>query len=580
MVAASRETIPDTPWNQKLRNAVAKAFADAVLQFWDESDPLRYHWMHYLPSAHVEDFWELLYEEIIDSLRYLEILESMEGGSLKRAADLRTLPLEFLHDEEPLLPDLDDDVYLSGNYDEHAVVKLQDLGLRDLLGEEMLDRVEADLKKGEDSRIRSTDLGETWHTSFIELLEWALEDGSLEARIKTIKILPLSSGKWVAPRSAKAGNEIYFPHIEDDPVSPLIPIGLGLRTLHPAACVVTERASFYTALGVGHTAPELLVQKVFDANSEALALNTSEYVVHFEILYWLGPDLAPVRPESLLGVSHHKSTLGTQSLYFRSDQPYHTEKLLEFTNTSSVTACEEFDFGFLNSKYMKSQVSKQFKHGKSWKEWLRTVAGVRDYPKLTYWKDPRSMNPVLEAIIRDNPSQLVGLLGAHWQDYESCVTPGITRKLREAKVPCQNGEVHELRQTFLPTEKTTSKSRDFGVQPQIRFLAMGERENVVNYRDWVFLKQFGVCCKTNLTFHFETLRALKKSEVDEESGIPAPVKLYVSLGDIAQLKQKQRVQVSYRLMPSDWFFVDEFAGLLQERRFDLSPRCKLLDTFR
>ena len=539
-MAASRETIPDKPWNEKLRNGVVDAFVEAVREVFNEDVHLRYDWMHYLPIAHLEDFWGPLSAALLGSLRDLNIVEPYAGGGLKRVSNLRTLPSDFLHDGKPLLPDLYENIYLSDKYDAHAVAALRDLGLRNLSRTEMLDRVEADLEKGENSHIRSTELEDSWHTAFLELLEYVWDGKVSETRIRGCDILPLSTGEWVAPCTAKSGDQIYFPHVDDANDSPLIPEGLGIRTLDPVACVVAGRASFYRALGVEDVPTELVVERVLETNKSTDPLLTvQDYVAQFEVLYWFASDLTSVSPECLTGMSHFNWLLPTSALYFRSDQQYHAEKLLEFMDTSL-----DCGYDFLNDAYLQSTVSNQFRHGKSWRNWLETVAGIREYPDLTDAMNKQLLNEAIADIISYKPSKLVGLLGAYWQDYESRLTPGIQTTLMEAKVPCQNGELREMQGTFLPTEETISKSNEFGVRHLVPFLAIGESNSVVEWKDWFFLERFGVCCSTDSRFHFESLRALKKSTVSEDCSVSAPVKLYASLGAIAQLKDKQRLQVS------------------------------------
>ena len=77
---ASREDIVHSPRNFAIRDGVAEAFRDAVVQFCQQPNDIRFQWIKYLPVATISDsFWVNLLPEIIANLKFAPILLSRSG---------------------------------------------------------------------------------------------------------------------------------------------------------------------------------------------------------------------------------------------------------------------------------------------------------------------------------------------------------------------------------------------------------------------------------------------------------------------------------------------------------------------
>ena len=179
-------------------------------------------------------------------------------------------------------------------------------------------------------------------------------------------------------------------------------------------------------------------------------------------------------------------------------------------------------------------MSTRFYDKRSWEGWLEEVAGVRYYPHLYEdAKHPSSLNLVLEAVLRDNPSQFVPTLQAHWMSsYKATCrgNPDLRRSVEKCKVLCRNRERHELRKTFLPTPTLILESRRFGVESQIPLLRLGEGEDALGHKDWSFLGHFGVASELNLTFYFAVLVALQGPRRTNECDVGMLTDLYKKIG--------------------------------------------------
>ena len=363
--------------------------------------------MRYLPTSQIEAFWEPLYSEIKELLAHCKILRSMKGRPLRLPSKLRILPMEFLHDNEPLFQDLENDIYLSKAYTNADIEMLKDLGLDTMSWDEMLDRLEADLRSPR-SRMRKTELGNKWHTAVTGLLEEALlkDNGlQLKERLLDLEILPLQSGDWTSPSTIEPQNPIYFPHLDENLVSLLIPQDLGLRALHPMACGLPERRDVYTSLGIIDCQDKLLIDKILNVHGPTFSGSWANIVSHLEILFWFGKEPLGTQRRYLRALNEDGRLRRSSRLFFRSEEDCHTEKLLQFSNIKHVSEC-----GFLHNDYMTSKVKGEFRNQKTWKGWLESVAGVRYYPHLNDKLNRSALSPVLEAVLQDNPSRFVPTL--------------------------------------------------------------------------------------------------------------------------------------------------------------------------
>ena len=554
-MAASREAVIDTPRNRALRNAACKLFADAVTHFCKDGRDLRYSWTKYLPGDQLDDFWQPLRSLIKHNLSEKSLLESRTSFPWP-ISSLRIVPSVFQHQGEPLF---DKETFLGDEYDEDAVTALEGLGLLALSNREMLECVKTDLTPSvglfgssttSKSIIHSTQLADSWHTTFLEFLLYSVcRDQQLKNELRNLAVLPLSGvlgTTWATPDTAlplAVASRIYLPRIDTDDSSPLIDPEIGLRILHPDACVEPARREFYAHWGISHVDPILLVEKVITRNTSRTSKTLGHYVGQFSILFWHGatPLTTFVSP---LATDTRTWTLHSKRLYLQSDKEYSTDKLLQGN-------IDHRDFGFLGNGYfnfdmVKGSVTRHINSkGQTWERWLMDDAGVRIYPEL---KSPGydGVSPVFQEIVRKAPSMVVGTLRSHWNDYKAWVTgnPQILEDLKNAHVQCRTGETHKLSQTILPTEATLTASRSFGVEEKMHFLCIDAEPGSASEADWAFLQLFDVCMKPSLSFSLQALDHLTHSPVSEEQSKAHVIAVYESIGSIATFEDRDQLQVS------------------------------------
>ena len=504
--------------------------------------------MRYLPVSQMEAFWEPLYLEIKDLLTECKMLKSTGGTRLKFLSELRMVPSVFLHEDQPLFDDLKDDVYISSTYTQSDQERLRDIGLGALSWEDMLDRLEADLDSPS-SKMKYTELEDEWHTAVTTLIEEILVndvDDEFRERLSELDVIPLQSGDWTSPATITADDKIYFPGLDEDLDWLLIPQDLGLRVVHPHACVDSERKTIYTSLGVSDCDRTTVVDRILGAHSVSFSGKKRHCQSHFEVLFWSGQKLTWVQRSPLRAISRDGCLRFSSTLFFPSKEDYHTEKLLEFSNLHDIPDCH-----FIRSDYLASKMSTQFYGKRSWEGWLEEVAGVRYYPRLfKSVSDSASLNPVLEAVLCDNPSQFMPTLQAHWiSSYKAACreNPDLRSSVEKCEVLCRNGKRQELHKTFLPTPTLMLESRRFRVESQIPLLRLGEGEDPLGDKDWSFLGDYGVCSEPNLTFYFAVLVALQGPHKTKQCDIGMLTDLYKEIGRIANFDSLSRLQVRHAL---------------------------------
>lgn len=512
LLTANRKNVPENDWNQALLRCVADLFSVAVGNFASPGDPLKYKWMRYLPIGPMAGFWEGLFRMIQIELESENIVET-QRNELKRGKDVRILPSWFLHDKEPLLPDNDDDIYLSPNYQKRDIKILKKLGLKKMTVGKMLTRLQDSL--GEKSPpIHKRPLDDPWHTSFVTFLGRLLQHDAANQDVQLLEIIPLNDGTWVSPESMEV-SAVCFPYLVDEgSVKIELPEGLGLRKLHPAACVDGEHEAFYESLGVNECSPDDAIAEILHAHRTDQRKGTVEdFVRDSEILFWYwNPTLSnrlgatPHLDLRFRGSGNRRGGPGS-TLYFPSDREYDAQQLL------AATPPADFDnFAFLHPMYMESQVRNRIRHELNWLSWLRKC-GVSHYAPLAKWTGQKwKLSAAMKLIARDNSARFVANLKEHSSDYQVRFS-SVSQELGGVLVPCQDGLGRPLSRTILPTQQLVEKGRQLGVGHNLPFLQLPAPfdEQPLTLGDWSFLGDFGVICELNATFFLEALRLLKTS---------------------------------------------------------------------
>jgi hypothetical protein len=200
----------------------------------------------------MEKPWNTMYRSILESIKAIPAFQTWEQRRFRKPTELRLLPVDYLHDDHPILSDLPDELYLARDYRKSASMRtLRDLGIRDLGWSDVLPRIRTDLTKMF-SRIKSHSLDSPWFEAFAEFCMPLLDSpdaGNFKSMLKKQPLIPLNSpNQWTgAPGMGHGGlPNIYFPCTSTIP----IPKDIGLHLLNQDALARPKVKRFFAALGV------------------------------------------------------------------------------------------------------------------------------------------------------------------------------------------------------------------------------------------------------------------------------------------------------------------------------------------
>ncbi|OAG40830.1 hypothetical protein AYO21_04907 [Fonsecaea monophora] len=543
VLTANRESVPDTDWNDALRDGVSSAFIGLVNKIVTSSDPLELTWMRYLPRGPMQGFWEDLLSDIENGLRSRKrrIFRSRRNN-LRSMERIRVLPHWFIHDNEPIVADSDDDIYLSDDYETIDVRILEEFGVAEILPREVLARIQLGLSRSAERPIHDIPLDDSWHTAFAALIQRLLNRKRIKKNIEELRIIPLDDNEWVSPSSLLV-DPVYLPYlVDEDSVSIKVPDGLGFQKLHETATADGKRASFYTSLGITSCDPDAVTARIIETHQLLRRTGTFfTFKTDLEILFWFGkrPSLSTWSENRLSLVSDKNKPLPGSYLFFPSGDNYHAEKLLAATPEEDLHECR---YGILARQYLESQVSNHIRHGLDWRSYLQS-SGVKYFPDLVRevsagWK----LHPLMKLIARDNPNSFVANLKAHWSDYRVDASR-IKNTLKNVRVPCLDDCTHRLCDTILPTQELMDRSRDPSLTSLLPFLKLPGDFDAQQSEAWFFLKELGVICEVNTNFYLRAISLL--ADLGEGRLLPTCEKIYSGIAQTTAVGDAKAVQQEF-----------------------------------
>ena len=467
----------------------------------------------------------------------------------------------FLHEEEPLLPDiLNEELYLSAKYDVHLDL-LIDYGVDELTEDEMMKRVVRDLAAPKPI-LRIKSLGDKWHAAFTAFAHHILSTGSPSSQnaLKKLLFIPLANDRWTSLKGVER-DPVYMPYINDEEIRLSLPYeSLKLRVLHPLAHKDAKRRNFYAQRNVGvfQCPPDFVIEQIMSAQGAETKWTLSDSVSAFEILFWLDTEPANKRPKKA-----KRATLFAydSNLVFRKcsslfsctsspcDHPYHARELLKHTSRDKLSKA---GYGFLHKDYLKSTLRDRQRHGRLWFQWLRDTAKVAEYPKLQITNNNEPiLSPVMDLVAKDNMVAFVPNLKSHWtESYSRQDWEAIVPEVKCLKVKGIRNAAYHLDNTVLPTEALLEKSQKYGLE-NAPFLELPEEIAISEEMDWQFLEKFGVICHPNYKFYFRMLEVLQKKATDSHQRIlRAAASIYRDLLDSSTFGDEVKLKVSFTPMSS------------------------------
>ncbi|TGO32803.1 hypothetical protein BHYA_0288g00120 [Botrytis hyacinthi] len=450
---ASREDVVVSAWNKRLLEEVVVAFRNAIggPNGFLEHDTLRYSWIEYIPRDLIEDeFWGLLQARLYSELCVSKVFYSMDGSCWK-PNQLRIL-LDFFRDEysNPLLADLSagETAYVSESYNVAIDIPiLQQMKATHLGYSGFLERLEQDLNRNLDSRMRKTPPNSLWHIKVATILIFIDQGNVQKLNVQKLKIVPLDNWTWICP----LGASIFFPTSGGIDIPKKLPLNL----VDKEALENSSRKELFSQLGI-------------------TKLPTSNY----SIFLWLWDE------KHLAPYDIHE---GGWIYCSKSDHAYATVKIigeskpLELYKGNHIRYLWEYYYGALEAWNKHTGI-----------EWLRSL-GVKETPQLRRRGHCRSpeMSAELKYIAYSESEQ--------WDCF-----------IREQEVHILSANMMQLKDTYLPLPKLKAIVSNLVLAEGFGFVQELNGMTDVEANTWGFLKQFGVGVDEDVSFWLRLLKQVRK----------------------------------------------------------------------
>ncbi|KAF2738695.1 hypothetical protein EJ04DRAFT_549620 [Polyplosphaeria fusca] len=527
----NRETIDMSKWNEALRNGIVSLFAKAISDITAQEHALNHKWLQFLPTKGMQHLWVPFRDDILKHLAQLPILQTRRERRLRKPDDLCILVAEDTFENKPLFEDLPDEVYLAAEYEKAHYESLKTLGVGYLTWEHLFNRLKADLRSSE-SKLRTIPPTSRWHAACASLLlelfeKAAYKNSPYRGHLKNIAIIPLrDNNQWMSSSGANnLHQKIYLPSSGGADV----PTGLSLLVVDPGAIQFTERLKLFRELGVCECPQNEVRSLIQEAHRKLDRKGIDkaqglfhDIFTHYGYLFDVGVPPEECKGQLLVPITAGLLKTTQAPLYFLSTAPHDTQQLLpeEFSQKDNKIAA------FLDRGLVDCRRADAISNGITWLEWLKRATGARYFPALESSDSTRLSEAVLE-IHRQSPQNFLRMLQAHWKDEYRDVVEGSAKVgglLSDLNVPCESGEQHQIKSSYLPLPELKAKVTSSGTIQIFPFIqipvAEGELDGL-SLQHWLFLKHVkirhepGVMFYTLILFLMKDLAHFNFSQVSE-----------------------------------------------------------------
>jgi hypothetical protein len=522
-----------------LLQGVADTFIDAVAQFCHH-DTLQYTWLRYLPDDKVSDsFWAKLRPKIFDQLRMTPVLRTHSARLLKPPICLKLVPSSFMDgNNEPLLRDLPNEVYLSKSYDTelHSSIAAS-LGLRDLSAQQLLLRLRADLDSPK-SKMKATTTGEDWHTRLASFL--TAQIGShyslLAKELQALCLVPVQGGRWVRPVTDTT--TVSLPETEGMKV----PLDLGILLVRPAAAANAARSTLFERLGVQRCDPANVISRIIKlyAGTENPGLMPKDSVDHVRYLHWYESRGHALPQFSMRLFDEDGILCETNELYLKSSEPYSAYRLL------GDRPCDAFGRRSLRILLYDYLASPSWLHLKSW---LDKTFDISPALRLTSPNDTAKLSRDFRYLLEHRQDALIGVLQYYRTRYSDELNDALLREFKTVQVPCIHGPTVQLSCGWLPLPSLMEKAEELGVRKEMAFLKFPTSIMIISPEEIKYWKLFGVSSQMDFSFYYDALCQFRHESCRRLEQLPqAIVKIYEAIAN--SLRGKEENEMIRSVLPN------------------------------
>lgn len=524
LLIASREDIDSSPeWNRSLRDGIFICFVDSIRSF--HGTELAYTWIRYLPlDEPLQSFLKPVHVSLRQKLSEEYILHSQKGA-LVRPNRLLHIPQCYTFNGVPITSSSQNDArYLSTKYAEEDWKYLETLGVTIMCESGFLVELHWLIEKSPTEFARKS---KEWHSHLADILN-GLGRLRCQLRLRSLPIIPLADGKWVAADSG----EIFFPFGTADFD---IPGGLQLAVVDAQAAADPSREKLFRSLGVGELTRDAVINKIkaVHERSKSLVDSLSRHALVAQIKFLYDTDWKNPKCQEFWFHSESGELL-------RGSQLYQTNP--NAPSATTILAAQRRRNRFVHTDF--SPLTDQ--NRKTWSKWLEEEMDVATVPRLVQrsademqaWNLSEDFELVLKTfpsshvlrLLRDNwdnysrffdadqlekhkdelerkykPSKFIGEMYVGSSDAFRKGVATVLDRLRSLMVTCKDGKKHRLDRTFLPKKELLMAAQD-----EIPFLDIPDS----NDSRWEVLQVLGVTTRPDVSFY---IRSLEKLALEESS---------------------------------------------------------------
>ncbi|KAE8331573.1 hypothetical protein BDV39DRAFT_218811 [Aspergillus sergii] len=497
----------DIDTSTSIQNCVINSFCDAIS--FCQTHSMTYGWVQYIPKRSiVSPSWHRTVEELIKKLRMAPVFQSQKGD-LKSLSSLQYLSSEhYGGDNKPFFGASDDEHYLSTKYSAYLGL-LKPLGLQEISDHEVLKIVKPILTNPFDLR------NDRMSLILRLLIRWLKRDpnSTLATEIRNIPFIQLNDGSFVKGNDlnmigseadlAFANGAVYF---STDTNGNNIPKCLNIRTVSENAVRDNDRKELFRLLGVRCACPEQVMGRISHHSHSISSAPTARILIDdfMHILCYVYdscakdgrlkmPCLMIFDRDCLRRLVCRNSCprYFPFDVYLKTDGAYGTEVIAKRLKSSPILF-QPFLLIHPTFSYQ-SLISKRHIPNDTWELWLIQQRIARRVPRLTHRNNPKQLSDLFNTIISHHPDILLGVLGRHWDTYETEINkePLIASAIKEAKVPTVNG-LARLDECYFPIPEICNMVEAVSTTLNINFLKLPGSWGPDSEQEWGFLRKLGV----------------------------------------------------------------------------------------
>jgi hypothetical protein len=513
---------------------------------------MRYQWLKYVPALLTSGFEHPLFSLIRDQIQHAAIFQTWQSRSLSVPSKVKIVPAAYIHENEPILPDLNQEIYLAPEYDSNAYKMLGTIGIQTMTPDDFVKRLIHDVG-GFASKLRATDTTDSWHSTLSKAISAILDspkNASLHPAVRSLKLIKLrkTTGQASEPTHPPADwvsainvhrDAVYFPEQAITPGfndvvyrnSISIPFGLALRVVDPGVTHPLSRRQLLVKLGVLECPPSTVVDAIHDYHYRLLKPNsgtrsTLDSISHLQYLFWQSPAVSSITRPLSMPTEGNVFVSITERHYLKTDGQYDTWSLLKDQKLGDRRKLANFVAEAVET----AESDTVHRNGRYWKQWLQEAALAQRHPPLTIDFLGQSLSPVMLHILEHANEKFISILQSHWEAayrWEISIKPSIKPVLREVKVLCDHTPATPLAKTYMPTKALKTEADRVGLLCHVPFVRLPVLIDDADETKWNFLLDLGVRSRLDPDFYFELLLITqRRDEVETFSTLATVTKLY------------------------------------------------------